>query len=183
MQNLVYEWVDFLKFSNFEPKFWKNQVILLKIWPKIGPIGIWMGHFFLKNWYLYGSTFKICGGTALPKPNLSTPQGLKKLFVCYIRKKIKQDQSFCLLVHDTFLLIFLIKIDKIMGRAGFFFLWLSGYSKQTIFSFSDLTVELWITAKISPNFIYFFWENSFEVMKKYQLSFDVKPYFFNLQPQ
>ena len=32
-----------------------------------------MGHFFSKNWYLYGSTFKFYGGTALPKPNLSTP--------------------------------------------------------------------------------------------------------------
>ena len=29
-------------------KCWKNQVILLKIWPKIEQIGIWMGHFFLK---------------------------------------------------------------------------------------------------------------------------------------
>ena len=35
-----------------------------------------MGHFFLKNWYLYGSTFKFRGGTSLPKPNLSTPPGL-----------------------------------------------------------------------------------------------------------
>ena len=34
-----------------------------------------MGHFFLKNWYLYGSTFKFGGGTSLPKPNLSTPRG------------------------------------------------------------------------------------------------------------
>ena len=64
MQNLVYEWVDFSKFgqiwakigSNLR-KFWEKTVILFKIWPKIGPIGIWMGYFFLKNWYLYGSTF------------------------------------------------------------------------------------------------------------------------------
>ena len=55
-------------------KFWKKLVILFKIWPKIGPIGILMGYFFLKNWYLYGSTFKFCGGTSLPKPNLSTPR-------------------------------------------------------------------------------------------------------------
>ena len=57
-------------------KFWKKMVILFKIWPKIGPIGIWIGYFFLKNWYLYGSTFKFCGGTSLPKPNLSTPRDL-----------------------------------------------------------------------------------------------------------
>ena len=51
------------------------MVIFFKIWPKIGPIGIWMGYFFLKNWYLYGSTFKFRGGTSLPKPNLmSTPR-------------------------------------------------------------------------------------------------------------
>ena len=36
MQNLVYEWVDFANLR----KFWKNQAILLKIWHKIGPIGI-----------------------------------------------------------------------------------------------------------------------------------------------
>ena len=41
-------------------KLWKNQMILLEIWFKIGligKIGIWICHFFLKNWYLYGSTF------------------------------------------------------------------------------------------------------------------------------
>ena len=32
-----------------------------------------MGHVLLKNWYLYGPTFKFLGGTSLPKPNLSTP--------------------------------------------------------------------------------------------------------------
>ena len=82
MQNLVYVWVDFSKFgqiwakigSNLR-KFWKKWVILFKIWPKIGLIGKWMGYFFLKNWYLYGSTFKFSGGTSLPKPNLSTPPG------------------------------------------------------------------------------------------------------------
>ena len=54
-------------------KFWENWVVLLKNWHKIGPTGIWMGHFFLKNWYLYGSTFKFRGSTSLPKPNLSSP--------------------------------------------------------------------------------------------------------------
>ena len=36
---------------------------------KSGPIGIWMGHFFFKNWYLYGSTFKFRGGIDLSLPN------------------------------------------------------------------------------------------------------------------
>ena len=69
---------NFLKFepklANFK-KILKNWVILLKIWPQIEQIGICMGHFFLKNLYLYGSTFKFCGSTSLSKPNLSTPQG------------------------------------------------------------------------------------------------------------
>ena len=80
MQNLVCEWVDISKFgqiwakigSNLR-KFWEKSVILFKIWPKIEPIGIWMGYFSLKNWYLYGSIFKFRGSTSLPKPNLSTP--------------------------------------------------------------------------------------------------------------
>ena len=53
--NLVYKWVDFSKFSKNWLQFtilWFG-VILLKIWPKIVPIGIWMGYFFLKNCYLY----------------------------------------------------------------------------------------------------------------------------------
>ena len=89
IQNLVYEWVDFSKFgqiwakigSNLR-KFWKKSVILFKIWPKIEPIGIWMGYFFLKNWYLYGSTFKFRGDTSLPKPNLSTPRAAHSMFIC-----------------------------------------------------------------------------------------------------
>ena len=90
MQNLVYEWVDFSEFgqiwakigSNFR-KFWKKLVILFKIWPKIRPIGIWMGYFFLKKWYLYGSTFKFRGGTSLPKPNLSTPRVCVLIYIVY----------------------------------------------------------------------------------------------------
>ena len=46
----------FQNFPKFEPKYaqieencGKNQVTLLKILPKIDPIGIWMGHFFLKK--------------------------------------------------------------------------------------------------------------------------------------
>ena len=30
-----------------------------------------MGPFFLKNWYLYGLTFKFHGGKSLPKPILT----------------------------------------------------------------------------------------------------------------
>ena len=46
--------------------FWKNRVILFKIWRKICPIGIWMDHFFWKNWNLYESTFKFSCSTSLP---------------------------------------------------------------------------------------------------------------------
>ena len=53
---LSQNWLKFIR------KFWKNRTILLKIRAKIGQIGIWMGHCFLKNWYLYGPTFKFCGG-------------------------------------------------------------------------------------------------------------------------
>ena len=67
MNRLIFQ--NFPKIGSNLRKFWKNQVIC----SKFGPIGIWMGHFFLKNWYLYGSTTKFGGGTSLPKPNLSTP--------------------------------------------------------------------------------------------------------------
>ena len=75
MQNLVYEWVNFSKFPNVEP-------ILAEILEKSGDFAQnlapkwadWYmnGSLFLKNWYLHGSTFKFCGGTSLPKPNLGT---------------------------------------------------------------------------------------------------------------
>ena len=45
-QNLSQNWLIFKKIL-------EKLVILFKIWPKIGPIGIWMGYFFLKKWYLY----------------------------------------------------------------------------------------------------------------------------------
>ena len=78
--NLVYEWVDFLKiFPNLSHflKIWKKRVILLKIWP----IRIRMGPFFLKNWYMYGSTFKFCAARShqnqtwvgLPLPRIWQP--------------------------------------------------------------------------------------------------------------
>ena len=72
-------------------KFWKNLVILHTIWVTIGPIGIWMGHFFLKNWYLYGSTYKICGSTSLPKPNLSTPHGSSSFWHTFSNEKCTFD--------------------------------------------------------------------------------------------
>ena len=79
---LVCEWplikcrswyINGLIFQNFPNLKFK------KIWEKIGQFCskldqlVWMDHFFLKNWYLYGSTFKFCYGTSLPKPNLSNP--------------------------------------------------------------------------------------------------------------
>ena len=73
MHNLVYEWVDFSKFAQIYWLKFKNTLEksgnvaqnLTKNWTD------WYnGHFFLKNWYLYGSAFKFRSGTSLPKPNL-----------------------------------------------------------------------------------------------------------------
>ena len=36
----------------------KKRLISVKIWPKIGPIGILMSHFFFRYWYLHGPNFK-----------------------------------------------------------------------------------------------------------------------------
>ena len=86
MQNLVYEWVHFSKFSQIWAKNWLkfNKILeesgnLLKIWPKIEQIGVRMGYYFLKNWYFYGSTFKFRGSKSLPKTNLSTPGPMGRL--------------------------------------------------------------------------------------------------------
>ena len=83
MQNLVHERVDFSKSSQIWAKidsnlrkFWKNQTILLKIWPKIGLIGIWMGNFSLKIVICMGqlSNFTV----ALPYQNQTwEPSGWK----------------------------------------------------------------------------------------------------------
>ena len=54
---------NFPKFEQNWLKFKKTWVILLKVWPKIEQIGIWIGHFSLNNWYLFGSTFEFRGGT------------------------------------------------------------------------------------------------------------------------
>ena len=80
---LVYEWplirckIWYMNGSIF-PNLSQNWLKFKKILEKIGNFvhGIWMSYFFLKNWYLYGSTFKFCGGTSLPKPNLSTSRDL-----------------------------------------------------------------------------------------------------------
>ena len=61
------------KLAQILRKFWKNQWFFLKIWPNIGPIGIWMGHFLEKNGICMGLLLKFHIGTSLPKPNLSTP--------------------------------------------------------------------------------------------------------------
>ena len=87
MQNLVFELVDSKSFPNLSQNWQKNKtkqnktkqnktkqnktkqnkqtneqckkiVILVNIWPKLRPISEWMGHFFFKTWYLYGSTFQ-----------------------------------------------------------------------------------------------------------------------------
>ena len=94
---LVYEWplikckiwcINRSIFSKFSQnwfnlrKFRKKRVILLKISPKIEQIGMWMGHFFLKNWYLYGSTFKFRGGRKL---NLSTSRGLTMTYFSFLK--------------------------------------------------------------------------------------------------
>ena len=78
-------------------KFWKNLVILLKTWPKIEQIDICMGHFFLKNLYFFGSTFKFCSGTSLPKPNLNTPCEVKIVWITHSSTYLfglKFDRSF-----------------------------------------------------------------------------------------
>ena len=82
VQNLVYERVDFSEFSQILSQNWLK---FKKILEKLGDFAQnlaqnwsdWYmnGSLFLENWYLYGSTFKFCGGTSLPKPNLSTPRG------------------------------------------------------------------------------------------------------------
>ena len=57
-----------------------------------------MGYFFLKNWYLYGSTFKFRGSTSLPKPNLSTPRGVRQ---SHSRHQIHKSVSIPLLTLNT----------------------------------------------------------------------------------
>ena len=66
---LVYEWVIFLKLKKIFGRWFCS-----KFGPKLDQlIYVWMGHFFLKNWYLYESIFKFHGSTSLLKSNLSNP--------------------------------------------------------------------------------------------------------------
>ena len=60
-------------FKIFPQKFQKNQVISVKIRLKIGLIGMWIGHFFLENWYMYGSTFKFPAACPYQNQPLITP--------------------------------------------------------------------------------------------------------------
>ena len=62
-------------FLSGKRKIWKNQVIFVKSWSGIGPNGIWMGHFFFKNWYLCLATFKFSVACPyhLPKQKLRPP--------------------------------------------------------------------------------------------------------------
>ena len=82
MQNLVYKWVNLKNFSLIWAKIGSN---LRKFWEKSGnftqnlvqirPIGIWMGHLFLKHWYLYQSTvyFRNLGWHVPTKTKLEYP--------------------------------------------------------------------------------------------------------------
>ena len=54
-------------------KFWKNWVILLEIWPKLGPIGIWMGHFFLEKLVFVWVYFQILWRHIPTKTKLEYP--------------------------------------------------------------------------------------------------------------
>ena len=82
MKNVLYEWVDFSKFSQTWAKidldlrkFWKNRVILLKISPQIGQIGTWMGHFLLKT-LVYIWVYFQCPWQHIPtKTKLENPPG------------------------------------------------------------------------------------------------------------
>ena len=94
MQNLVYEWVDFSKFSQIWAKicsnlrkFWKNWAILLKIWPKIETHGTWFCYFsWIVGIYLSWVYFQIPRRHILPKPNLSTPRNYTQ-FVWYTNRR------------------------------------------------------------------------------------------------
>ena len=84
-------------------KFWKNRVILLKIWIKIGPIWYMDGSLFLENLVYAWVHFQIPSGTYLPKLNQSTPQELCTSLVgsdvnayycgCWLKKKKKKKAS------------------------------------------------------------------------------------------
>ena len=64
--NLSQNWLKFKKILEKVGNFVQNLAQNWADWYMNGLL-------FLKNWYLYGATFKFRGGTSLPKPNLSTP--------------------------------------------------------------------------------------------------------------
>ena len=83
---LLYEWPLIKENTGFDiwmgikifPNLSQNWLKFEKKFEKFGDFAqnlnyIWMDHFFLKNRYLYGSTFKFRSGTSLSKPNLSPP--------------------------------------------------------------------------------------------------------------
>ena len=85
MQNLVYEWIDFSKFSQIWAKigsnlrkFWKHWVILLKIWLRIEQIGIWMSHFFLKKLVFVWVYFQIRRWHIPTKTKFEYPPGMRQ---------------------------------------------------------------------------------------------------------
>ena len=69
MSELIFQnWLKFKKILK------KKMVDFAQNLAQIEPIGIWMGHFFLKIWYFYGSTLKFGSSTSLPRLNFSTPR-------------------------------------------------------------------------------------------------------------
>ena len=96
---LVYEWplikckIWYMNGSIFQNlakigsnlrKFW-TMVILFKI----GPIGIWMGYFFLKNWYLYGLLSNSVVGHPYQNQTLVPPGPKSVQFYFHQKYKIK----------------------------------------------------------------------------------------------
>ena len=62
------------RFFKIFQKFWKNQVILLKIWSKIGPIGVWIGLFFLEKLVFVWVYFHIWWRHVQTKTKLEYPR-------------------------------------------------------------------------------------------------------------
>ena len=98
MQDLVYEWVDFSKFSQIWVKissnirkFWKNWVILLKIWQKIGSNWYMNGSLFLEKLVFVWVYFQILWRHIPTKTKLEYPPGAPNRFIVdYIFKKLQR---------------------------------------------------------------------------------------------
>ena len=67
---------NFPKFGSNFKNILENLVILLKIWPKIGPIGIWIGHFFLEELVFVWVYFQIRQQHVPTKTKLEYPPPL-----------------------------------------------------------------------------------------------------------